>query len=154
MNPGFVEELDVKPESKETASFDAEKVAGDLAAAYRELDGQAFLEPMIRRLFPGRIAVVSSFGTEAAVLLALIAEINPAVPVIFLDTGKHFEETLDYRDELVAELGLTDVRSLRPDWSTLLASDPEGTLWRTRPDACCHLRKVLPLRRALEGFDA
>jgi len=144
----------VEPEIEETARFDAEKLADDLAAAYRELDGQALLEPMIRRLFPGRIAVVSSFGTEAAVLLALVAEINPAVPVIFLDTGKHFEETLDYRDELVAELGLTDVRSVRPDWAALFASDPDGTLWRSRPDACCHLRKVLPLRRALEGFDA
>lgn len=129
-------------------------MAQELATTYRDLDGPALLEPMIRRRFPGRIAVVSSFGTEAAVLLAMVAEINPAVPVIFLETGKHFEETLEYRDELVAELGLTDVRSVKPDWSALFASDPEGTLWRTRPDACCHLRKVLPLQRALEGFDA
>lgn len=135
-------------------TFDAERLAGELAAAHRGVDGQALLEPMIRHVFPGRIAVVSSFGTEAAVLLALVAEIDPAVPVIFLDTGKHFEETLEYRDELVAELGLTDVRSVRPDWSQLLAHDADGSLWRTSPDACCHLRKVLPLRRALEGFDA
>ncbi len=134
--------------------FDADRLAGELAATYQGVDGQALLEPMIRRVFPGRIAVVSSFGTEAAVLLALVAEIDPAVPVIFLDTGKHFEETLEYRDELVAELGLRDVRSVRPDWSQLLAHDSDGTLWRTAPDACCHLRKVLPLRRALEGFDA
>ena len=141
-------------EIAEETTFDAEALAAQLASAHEGLDGGALLEPMIRRVFPGRIAVVSSFGTEAAVLLALVAEINPAVPVIFLDTGKHFEETLDYRDELVAELGFTEVRSVTPDWSALLAPDPDGTLWRHSPDACCHLRKVLPLRRALEGFDA
>ena len=133
---------------------DAEAVSERLNEIYGRLDGTSLLEPMIRREFPGRLAVVSSFGTEAAVLLALVAEIDPAVPVIFLDTGKHFEETLDYRDQLVSELGLLDVRSVKPDWSALLASDPDGSLWQSRPDACCHLRKVLPLRRALEGFDA
>jgi phosphoadenosine phosphosulfate reductase len=133
---------------------DAERLAADLAAAYRDHDGHDLLEPMIRQVFAGRIAVVSSFGTESAVLLTMVAAIDPAVPVIFLDTGKHFEETLEYREELTAELGLTDVRSVRPDWSQLLARDPDGTLWRNGPDSCCHLRKVLPLRRALEGFDA
>ncbi len=133
---------------------DAEEAARRLSESYGSLDGAALLAPMIRREFPGRIAVVSSFGTEAAVLLALVAEIDPALPVIFLDTGKHFEETLDYRDELVDVLGLSDVRSYRPDWGELFASDSDGSLWRNRPDACCHLRKVLPLRRALEGFDA
>ncbi len=154
MKPGFVEDLDLEPEIATETEFDADLWAGELSEAYQGLDGQALLEPMIRRIFPGRIAVVSSFGTEAAVLLALVAEINPAVPVIFLDTGKHFEETLDYRDELAGELGLEDVRTVTPDWSALLAQDSDGTLWRNSPNACCHLRKVLPLRRALEGFDA
>jgi len=143
-------DADVRADS----TFDAERLAGELAAAYQGLEGQALLEPMIRNVFPGRIAVVSSFGTEAAVVLALVAEIDPAVPVIFLDTGKHFQETLEYRDELTIKLGLKDVRSVRPDWSALLAHDPDGTLWGSGPDACCHLRKVLPLRRALAGFDA
>ena len=144
----------MEAETEVATTFDAEKLAADLAAAYEGRDGAALLEPMIRNVFPGRLAVVSSFGTEAAVLLALVAEIDPAVPVIFLDTGKHFEETLDYRDELVAALGLTDVRSVKPDFSALLARDPDGDLWQRSPDACCHLRKVLPLRRALSGFDA
>jgi phosphoadenosine phosphosulfate reductase len=149
-----LEDLDLEADVIADVEIDAEGLARELAAAYQGLDGRALLEPMIRRVFPGRIAVVSSFGTEAAVLLALVAEIDPAVPVIFLDTGKHFEETLEYRDELIAELGLLDVRSVRPDWSALLAHDADGTLWRSGPDACCHLRKVLPLRRSLEGFDA
>lgn len=128
--------------------------AAALAHEYAGLDGARLLEPMISREFPGRIAVVSSFGSEAAVLLALVADINPAVPVIFLDTGKHFEETLEYRDQLAGELGLIDVRSVTPDWGRLFDRDPDGSLWRRDPDACCHIRKVLPLRRALEGFDA
>jgi phosphoadenosine phosphosulfate reductase len=133
---------------------DARQLADRLAEEYRGRDGAALLEPLIRRVFPGRIAVVSSFGAESAVLLALVAEADPAVPVIFVDSGKHFEETLDYRDQLTAELGLEDVRVVKPDWSHLLDRDPEGRLWRRDPDACCHIRKVLPLRPALAGFDA
>ena len=128
--------------------------AARLAAELGSLDGTQLIEPLVRRVFPGRIAVVSSFGTESAVLLALVAEVDPSVPVIFLDTGKHFEETLDYRDRLTAELGLEDVRTVKPDWSHLLDRDPDGALWRRDPDACCRIRKVLPLARALAGFDA
>lgn len=129
-------------------------LAERLRARYRDLDGAALLAPLIRREFAGRIAVVASFGSESALLLALVAEIDPAVPVIFLDTGKHFEETLAYRDRLAAQLGLADLRSVAPDWGTVLRLDPEGTLWRRAPDACCHLRKVLPLAAALDGFAA
>src|SRR3546814_1576707 len=105
-------------------------------------------------IFPGRIAVVSSFGTESAVLLDLVAQVNPATPVIFLETGKHFAETLAYRDELVARLGLSDVRSVAPAEDDLVWADRNGTLWQRSPDLCCRLRKVLPLARALSGFSA
>ena len=135
-------------------SRNAQDSAARLAAEFAGLDGTQLIAPLVRRVFPGRIAVVSSFGTEAAVLLALVAEVDPSVPVIFLDTGKHFEETLDYRDQLTAELGLEDVRTVAPDWSHLLDRDPDGALWRRDPDACCRIRKVLPLARALAGFDA
>lgn len=122
------------------------------------LDTLAMLDHAINRLFPGRICTVSSFGAESAVALALIAEVAPATPVLFLDTGKHFTETLRYRDELAARLGLTDVRNLMPDPDMLRAADPDGTLWRSNPDDCCAMRKVLPLEEALDdrlgGFDA
>jgi phosphoadenosine phosphosulfate reductase len=134
--------------------IDASDIAASLSESYAGRDGAQLLEPVIRCEFPGRVAVVSSFGTETAVLLALVADIDPSVPVIFLDTGKHFEETLEYRDQLVAELGLRDVRSVAPDWSQLFTRDPDGALWRRDSDACCFLRKVLPLRQALAGFDA
>lgn len=128
--------------------------AVELAERYAGRDGADLLRPIIEREFPGRIAVVSSFGAEAAVTLQLVAAIDPAVPVIFLDTDKHFPETLAYRDDLVARLGLRDVRWITPDPESLEAEDPDGRLWAHRPDRCCHLRKVRPLRRALAGFDA
>ncbi len=125
-----------------------------LTARYGRLEGEALLEAAVREAFPGRIAAVSSFGAESAVLLWMLARIDPATPVIFLETGKHFPETLAYRDRLVRRLGLTDVRSVAPRPADLGAHDGDGGLWRRSPDLCCHLRKVLPLERALAGFEA
>ena len=104
--------------------------------------------------FPGRVAVVSSFGVESAVLLALVAEVDPSVPVLFLETGRHFAETLAYRAELAAHLKLTGVRDLVPDAAALAAVDPNATLAGSDPDACCFVRKVAPLEAALSGFNA
>ncbi len=125
-----------------------------LAQRYAGLDSVMLLHAMIRHEFPGRIAVVSSFGSESAVLLAMAAAVDPQVPVIFLETGKHFEETRRYRDKLIASLGLGEVRLIHPEARRLAGCDPAGTLWRHDPEACCHARKVAPLRRALAGFDA
>ena len=101
----------------------------------------------------GRLAAVSSFGTESAVLLKFVADVDPAIPVLFLNTGWLFEETLAYRDTLVRRLGLTDIRTIDPDAVTLQNDDPERDLWFRDPDACCHIRKVEPLAAALRGFD-
>lgn len=136
----------------------AEPYASSYAAAwdraFGRLEGEALLEAMITRVFPGRIALVSSFGAEAAVLLDMVARIDRSVPVLFLDTGKHFDETLTYRDILARRFGLTDLRNLRPDPSDLRHADADGGLHRHDPDLCCHIRKVAPLERALGGFDA
>jgi phosphoadenosine phosphosulfate reductase len=101
-----------------------------------------------------RLAVVSSFGTESAALLKLVADVDPAIPVVFLDTGWLFEETLAYRDTLIAQLGLRDVRSIKPPEETLSREDPDRELWFSDPDACCRIRKVEPLERALAPFSA
>jgi phosphoadenosine phosphosulfate reductase len=101
----------------------------------------------------GRLAVVSSFGTESAVLLAAAAAVDPALPVLLIDTGYLFPETLAYRDTLAERLGLRDVRAIRPDGEELAAEDAEGDLYSRDPDACCALRKVRPLANALAGFD-
>jgi phosphoadenosine phosphosulfate reductase len=127
---------------------------GELTRRYGKLDGEALLRPFIEREFPGRVALVSSFGAEAAVLLHMVAAVDPDLPVIFLDTGKLFGETLRYRDHLARRLGLTDLRIVEPEAAGLAAADAGGMLWDSDPDACCALRKVAPLRRALAGFDA
>jgi phosphoadenosine phosphosulfate reductase len=105
-------------------------------------------------LYGDELALVSSFGAESAVLLHLAAQVNPAIPVLFLDTGMLFGQTLDYRQQLAAQLGLTDVRDLRPRFEDLATGDPSADLWKTDTDACCHIRKVIPLDAALSGFSA
>ena len=121
---------------------------------YAPSNAPELLRAMIQQEFPGRIAVVSSFGSESAVLLHLVAEIDPATPVLFLNTGKLFGETLRYRDRLQELLGLTDLRAIGPHPRDRGTLDPDGALWSKDPDACCNVRKTGPLSRALEGFDA
>ena len=106
------------------------------------------------REFRGRIALVSSFGAESAALLHLVASVDPATPVLFIDTGKHFVQTNAYREELTDFLGLANVLRIRPGEDEVSQSDAKGDLWRRDNDACCSLRKVRPLSRALEGYDA
>lgn len=101
-----------------------------------------------------KLALVSSFGTESAALLKFAADVDPAIPVVFLDTGWLFEETLAYRNTLIDHLGLTDVRTIHPLTEDVARQDADRELWLTDPDACCHLRKVEPLIRALAPFDA
>ena len=127
---------------------------GQLVDRYGALDGADLIRPLVREAFPGRIALVSSFGADSAVLLHMVSQVDPETPVIFLDTGKLFPETLAYRDTLVARLGLTDVRAIRPLASDAQSLDPRGTLAETNPDLCCRFRKVEPLERALRGFQA
>lgn len=115
---------------------------------------ECVLEDAIFRRFPGQIALVSSFGTESAVTLHMISQIDKSTPVVFLDTLKLFPETLAYRDELVARLGLRDVRSIQPDGKQLAAYDPDGRLWQRDVDLCCAIRKTNPLDGALEGMAA
>ncbi|HEX4157146.1 MAG TPA: phosphoadenylyl-sulfate reductase [Rhizomicrobium sp.] len=100
-----------------------------------------------------RLAIVSSFGIESAVLLHLAASVDRSLPVIFLDTGWLFGETLAYRDSLIEQLGLTDVRTIRPDARRLSRADPDSELWSEDPDRCCQVRKVEPLADALASFD-
>jgi phosphoadenosine phosphosulfate reductase len=125
-----------------------------ISKRYGRLDGADLLEPLIKHVFPGRIALVSSFGLESAVLLHMVAKVDRATPVVFLDTGKLFGETRRYRREIVEHLGLTDVRTVTPLEPDAQSLDPDGTLWTADPDLCCHFRKVEPLERALQGFQA
>ncbi|MEP3112681.1 phosphoadenylyl-sulfate reductase [Nisaea sp.] len=123
-----------------------------LIAEYGSLSEQDMLAALTENEFPGRSAVIASFGTESAVLLDIVASVNKHLPVIFIDTGKHFEETLRYREQLTARLGLTDIRNATPSTALIRRQDRDGTLWQTDPDACCNLRKVLPMRQAIQPF--
>ncbi len=133
---------------------------GDYTAASRfeqrfaALDARAVLRMCIQDLYPGRIALVSSFGADSAVLLHMVSTIDRATPVIFVDTGHLFPETLAYRDELAALLGLTDVQAASPSEEDLAAEDPDAFLWSSDPDRCCTVRKVQPLGRAVAGYEA
>ena len=137
----------------EMAAVRSEPVSLDWARrAWGELEGLALLREALTGPLAGRIAMVSSFGAESAVLLDMVASVDRRTPVIFLETGKLFAGTLRFKDELVAWLRLEDVRAIRPAAIDLARSDPDGTLWQNEPDLCCHIRKAEPLDEALAGF--
>jgi phosphoadenosine phosphosulfate reductase len=122
-------------------------------ARHHGLEGEA-LVASLRHEYCDRLALVSSFGAESVVLLHMVACVDQAIPVIFLDTGKHFWQTGYYRSKIIDLLGLKDVRIIRPLAGDIALLDPQGTLSGTDPDACCDVRKVRPLELALAGFDA
>ncbi|MDH4384200.1 MAG: phosphoadenylyl-sulfate reductase [Caulobacter sp.] len=130
----------------------AEQQAAVLDARLRDADPLEILQAA-SDLYGDQLALVSSFGAESAVLLHLASRVRPQIPVLFLDTGMLFGQTLDYRKQLAARLGLTDVRDLRPRFQDLAVGDPDARLWKTDTDACCNIRKVMPLDRALAGFE-
>ena len=128
--------------------------ADELDRKLRDASPAAIIAAALQAVGRDKLAVVSSFGTESAALLKVMADVDPAIPVIFLDTGWLFEETLVYRDTLIDTLGLRDVRSIKPLTETLDRDDPERELWFSDPDKCCFIRKVEPLARALAPFEA
>ncbi len=124
----------------------------EIIRSWRRLDGEALLKAVLsaRSL---KTAVLSSFGAESAVLLDMVARIDPATPVIFVDTGKLFAETLAYRDTLTKHLKLSDVRTAVASPALVNDADPHGDLYRHDADACCHVRKVMPYAMAASAFD-
>lgn len=140
------------------AVIEPNEVAAERAATfnarYGALTASDVIALAVEELFRGKIALVSSFGSESVVLLHLLSEIDPHVPVLFIDTGRLFPETLQYRQDVTERLGLRDVRTIQPSPERLAALDPVKALWMTNPDLCCRIRKVEPLARAITGFDA
>ena len=138
---------------RHAAPQDATALAARLNAQWGQADAEVLLRAVLDPALGRKAAAISSFGAEAAVLLHLISRVQPDLPVVFLETGQHFFQTLAYRRELTDRLGLTDVRDIKPDVAALSKADPRGDLWRSAPDACCAVRKVQPLSQALAGFD-
>lgn len=133
---------------------EAERRAADYTDRYGKLSASDVIALAVEELFRGRLALVSSFGSESVVLLHLLSEIDPDVPVLFVDTGRLFDETLEYQRAVTDRLGLRDVRTVRPTEERLAAIDPVKALWMTNPDLCCRVRKIEPLGKAIVGFDA
>lgn len=139
---------------RQSARQTPEAVVDRLNRETRGGDAEDILRAALDPALGLRPAVLSSFGAEAAVLLSLVARIDPSTPVVFLETGMHFMQTLAYRKALSEHLGLTDVRLVTPDAKERADIDPSDDLWAADADACCDLRKVRPLERALTGLDA
>lgn len=140
--------------ARRAAARAAETLEARVERLNRELrDGsaEAILQAAVKE-FPGRIAMLSSFGAEAAAGLHLLSRVDAATPVLFIDTDRHFAQTLTYRHALAAKLGLTNVRVLTPQRAE--EADPKGDLWRTDPDLCCAVRRVRPLRDVAGDYDA
>lgn len=142
-----LDRIDVRP------AYTAEDAA-TYETRFEGVPAPAMLRALLTGELHGQIAAVSSFGTESAVLLHMVAQADPATPVVFTDTLKMFPETLAYRDTLVAQLGLLDVQVIRPDPARLAAKDPDGIRHGYDPDGCCELRKVEPLARGLAPYEA
>ncbi|MEL7464282.1 MAG: phosphoadenylyl-sulfate reductase [Pseudomonadota bacterium] len=134
------------------AALDPAGQAAILGAQYARLGAEDMLREALLGDLKGRVALVSSFGAESVALLHLVASVDRGTPVVFLDTEMLFPETLDYQARIAQALGLTDMRIVRPSPDDL-AGDADGTLHQRDTGACCHLRKVAPLERALTGFD-
>ena len=126
--------------------------AAELDRALRDAAPSEVIATALKTVGREHLALVSSFGIESAALLKVMSDVDAAIPVIFLDTGWLFEETLAYRDTLIEKLGLRDVRSVKPLDETLSHEDPNRELWFSDPDTCCRIRKVEPLKRALAPF--
>ncbi|OCX67202.1 phosphoadenosine phosphosulfate reductase [Thioclava sp. SK-1] len=121
---------------------------------YKHHAAIAVMEKALADADTGEVALVSSFGAESVVLLHMVSLIAPSTPVLFIDTLMLFQETLDYQTEVAQKLGLTDVRTIVADDAALALEDPDNTLHQFNTDACCNLRKTVPLENALSQFDA
>lgn len=135
-----------------------ERQTGQLrpSANFDQLEQEAL--ELLGRIFTdkvhGKAALVSSFGSESAVLLHLASRINPDIPVLFIDTLMLFEETLQYQLELAQTLGLSNVIRILPDLHKAKELDPYGRLHLTNADSCCDLRKIKPLEENLCQYNA
>jgi phosphoadenosine phosphosulfate reductase len=129
-----------------------ESYLNGLVESHAGLEGRELVASIIKAV-PGKVALLSSFGAESAVLLHMVSEIDPSLPVLFLDTEKLFPETLDYVEQVTEELGLKDVRHVKPDAADLAEHDPVGNLHLYDKDLCCHYRKTVPMRAAQKEFD-
>lgn len=138
----------------ETLHLTVNERVEQLNVRYQHHGATSVLERALSDPYVGQIGLVSSFGAESVVLLHMISIMDRTTPILFIDTEMLFEETLDYQFEITERLKLTDVRVVRAAQVDVNRLDPDGTLHQHDTDACCALRKFVPLQKALSGFDA
>jgi phosphoadenosine phosphosulfate reductase len=104
--------------------------------------------------FGSRLTMATAFGPEGCVILHMLSEIDPSIRVFNLDTGYQFAETLELRDRIARRYGI-EVELVRPEETVeVYELRNGGPVYSTDPDRCCRERKLVPLRRAVEGYDA
>ncbi len=135
-----------------TRSWSGQSTA-ELNTRFENSGSRRLLSEMLDENPNSKIAVVSSFGSNSVVLLHLVAGVDKSLPVLFIDTGRLFGKTLEYRDQLALDLGLTNIKSVGPEANHVHERDPAGALWVVDSNACCQLRKVEPFAKALDGID-
>ena len=121
---------------------------------YSSFDTEKLLKVSIKNIFYKRIALTSSFGAESAVILHLVSKIDNNIPIIFLNTQKLFPETLKYLKDLKKKLNLKNIKIFKPDKSYIEKYDKNNDLYKTNPDLCCNIRKVIPLKLSMKNYDA
>src|SRR5262245_21881880 len=134
------------------ANFGAEEIA---AASSRLADRspQEILRWAVETFHP-RLTMATAFGAEGCCLIHMLADIEPGVRIFNLETGYQFPETLELRERLRTRYGI-EVEYVRPELTVEeYEKEHGGPLYRIRPDQCCHDRKILPLRKAIEGYEA
>ena len=105
-------------------------------------------------IFEDKIAYVCSFGTESAILLHIISQIDKTFPVILLNTHFLFDQTLTYKKQLISHLELENCKEIFPKKNDLEKFDSDNSLWKTNIEKCCEIRKVIPLDSELKNYDA
>lgn len=117
---------------------------------YSHLEGSELVAATRKFFDKNELVSFSSFGSYSALLLDFISNVDKQLPILFLETGKHFYETLQFVEDIETRFGLTNITKLHPDSKIVANADEDGDLWKNNVDRCCWIRKVEPLDRYLE----
>jgi phosphoadenosine phosphosulfate reductase len=136
----------------DAVAFSQEQIA-EAAARLADESPQGILRWAVESFHP-RLTMATAFGAEGCCIIHMLAEIEPDVRVFNLETGYQFPETLELRERIKERYGI-EVQYVRPELTVAeYEAEHGGPLYEMRPDQCCHDRKILPLRRAVVGYDA
>tara|TARA_B100000575_G_C23110748_1_gene641620 strand:- start:263 stop:961 length:699 start_codon:yes stop_codon:yes gene_type:complete len=126
----------------------------NLNKEYKDSPPDLILRMTIEEIFKNKIAYVCSFGTESAIILHMISKIDRNFPVILINTNFLFKETIEYKNYLIEKLKLRNCKEIFPNSYDLDKNDKNGNLWKSSPDSCCNIRKVIPLKKELRNYQA